>query len=1083
MKKFYIAMMAVLLSGSAIAAPVDATSAKEKAAAFLKKQAQHSTNARRAAALRNPQLNEANAFGNALHVFNIGNDNGFVIVSGDDRTEEILGYVDGGNFDYNNMPDNMRFWLQMYADQINSLGNSTVQKAPNRAAYANIEPLTTTDWDQIGDYNDKLFFDGTEILNGTDPDAVYTGCAATSMAQALYQAAQQYKKKHGEWPSNPTTTIPSYTVTNASGKINNNKEMKALEPIVFDWANMIDNYARKYGIPTDEQIDAVAMLMTYCGRAMHMEYGTNSSDAAFVYMPFRMADYFGIQPYVKNADRSYYTSQKWEDMIYNELAHGRAVPYTGVSGPSNSDAGHAFILDGYKDGLWHINWGWGIGAATDDVKYNGYFSLSYMQPNGTGIVSGGALGSEYKYLQQATIGVSFDPVEDVVANTCYVHQGYPGTGYTASSTILTYLNYSVQGGTFTLDGAWAIDNEDGTYTILKKDYENRTFEMFGDMEIYPTGYYNYFYVNKLPVNGIADGTYKLIHVSSLAGQDNWVADDGTDLMNFTITVANNKISDVVYHPIAFDRNNFHVTKVEFEGSMEANADNVVRVTIQNDGDDFFGKLAMYYNTEDEPASTKYKQNDLAPIKPGLSTHEFTVNLKKGVYNLWFFANGDSYRYTDYAIGTGQMYIGMGDLNLVTVDNVLFEGEQEGSLTVKSVNGNLDEITGSFDVTNGQEGQAYQNTYYLNVESGNKVYKTASFPVNVAAGQTVTVPFTMSGVTGLTSGQNYTLRLYSKSGESKIDVVSKTLQLESWYRYWKADGTDALAQELSTMDATAKADASAIDYRYISTLLKADNPNCLYYLNAANSSLGNGIVDNIATTVVVNSAYPFYAPEQFTANEISFTKTFSNGVTKETKKPYWETIVLPFTVNSVKKGTKNLKWFKSATDTRCHFWLMTLTDVASDALTFDYAQKFEANTPYIIEVPGEGYGDWDLRNTPITFRGVNVTVPVTMFEGNATFMGTYIPLTDISGLILDSDLNKFVPGTAVDAYNAYINAADNANSLRIVIAGDEIATGIENEELRMKNEESHGCIYDLQGRRVQHAQKGLYIQNGKVVVIK
>ena len=98
MKKFYIAMMAMLLSGSAIAAPVDQQTAKEKAAAFLKKQAQHA-GPRRAAALRNPQLTEAQAFGNELHIFNMADNGGFVIVSGDDRTEEILGYVEGGSFD------------------------------------------------------------------------------------------------------------------------------------------------------------------------------------------------------------------------------------------------------------------------------------------------------------------------------------------------------------------------------------------------------------------------------------------------------------------------------------------------------------------------------------------------------------------------------------------------------------------------------------------------------------------------------------------------------------------------------------------------------------------------------------------------------------------------------------------------------------------------------------------------------------------------------------------------------------------------------------------------------------------------
>ena len=108
MKKYIISIVCALcaMSGTAWAGPVDSQTAKQKAAAFLQKQAAHAGNARRAAALRAPQLSEAKAFGEALHVFNVAGDNGFVIVSGDDRTEEILGYVEGGSFDPNNMPDN-----------------------------------------------------------------------------------------------------------------------------------------------------------------------------------------------------------------------------------------------------------------------------------------------------------------------------------------------------------------------------------------------------------------------------------------------------------------------------------------------------------------------------------------------------------------------------------------------------------------------------------------------------------------------------------------------------------------------------------------------------------------------------------------------------------------------------------------------------------------------------------------------------------------------------------------------------------------------------------------------------------------
>ena len=55
----------------------------------------------------------------------------------------------------------------------------------------------------------------------------------------------------------------------------------------------------------------------------------------------------------------------------------------------------------------------------------------------------------------------------------------------------------------------------------------------------------------------------------------------------------------------------------------------------------------------------------------------------------------------------------------------------------------------------------------------------------------------------------------------------------------------------------------------------------------------------------------------------------------------------------------------------------------------------------------------------------------------------------------------------------------AQALRIRFAGDD-STGIEHSEFTIQNSE---FIYDLQGRRVANPTKGIYIVNGKKVVIK
>ena len=46
---------------------------------------------------------EPNAY---YYVFNVGENSGFIIVSGDDRAKEILGYSDSGSFNINTIPSN-----------------------------------------------------------------------------------------------------------------------------------------------------------------------------------------------------------------------------------------------------------------------------------------------------------------------------------------------------------------------------------------------------------------------------------------------------------------------------------------------------------------------------------------------------------------------------------------------------------------------------------------------------------------------------------------------------------------------------------------------------------------------------------------------------------------------------------------------------------------------------------------------------------------------------------------------------------------------------------------------------------------
>ena len=67
-----------------------------------------------------------------FYVFNIGDDEGFVVVSGEDATDEILMSCSTGHFIMEEMPDNMMAWLKGYSKQIKWLRDNGITKEMNR---------------------------------------------------------------------------------------------------------------------------------------------------------------------------------------------------------------------------------------------------------------------------------------------------------------------------------------------------------------------------------------------------------------------------------------------------------------------------------------------------------------------------------------------------------------------------------------------------------------------------------------------------------------------------------------------------------------------------------------------------------------------------------------------------------------------------------------------------------------------------------------------------------------------------------------------------------------------------------------
>ena len=274
---------------------------------------------------------EANYF-----VFNVGDDQGFVIAAGDDCVPAILGYADRGTFAGDSLPANVKWWLDGYSDAIGRL-QASGQQAPRRApTHAAIPALLTCQWNQGSPYNMYCpqFFDTGETC--------VTGCVATAMAQIMYYHRVRSVRS-------VQADIPGYTCATDWENYGKMTVQGIPKNSPIDWNDMTDTYDNA---STDAAKRAVANLMKYCGVSVKMDYSPSASGASSSYVVTALKKYFGYDAGASYLYRSNYSDDAWDELIYNELANGRPVHYSG----QGSEGGHAFVGDGYDgDGYYHIS--------------------------------------------------------------------------------------------------------------------------------------------------------------------------------------------------------------------------------------------------------------------------------------------------------------------------------------------------------------------------------------------------------------------------------------------------------------------------------------------------------------------------------------------------------------------------------------------------------------------------------------------------------------------------------------------------------------------------------------------------------
>lgn len=380
-KHFLLTLLLLAVSLGLYAAPISREQAKVNAQNFLQKvKGSHALAPVQSRAKLGPRRAKSTTAETELYyVFNRGEQQGYVIVSGDDRTPAVLGYTDSGEFDYEQLPVNMRSWLERREMQLEALSSLPESEAPRKASkHDAVAPMVTTHWNQGAPYNDEcpMYFTlGRSI----------TGCVATAMAQVLYfQRDKSVREVQAD--------IPGYSTWTAHETYGHLQVAGIEEGSPIDWDNMLESYGSN---ATAKQKLAVAQLMHYCGVAVHMDYTNTSSGAQSSEVSGAFQNYFGYGSATRYVRASDYTNDQWDNLLYNELAEGRPLYLSGA----NSSAGHAFVCDGYDgNGCFHINWGWG-------GQSDGYFLLTSLNPSSQGL---GGSGDGYSDYEEAVIGCEPD---------------------------------------------------------------------------------------------------------------------------------------------------------------------------------------------------------------------------------------------------------------------------------------------------------------------------------------------------------------------------------------------------------------------------------------------------------------------------------------------------------------------------------------------------------------------------------------------------------------------------------------------------------------------------------------------------
>ena len=997
------------------------------------------------------------------YAVNLGKNDGFVLVVGNEHSNDIIGYCDHGSIDAQNMPSNMRSWLESYmtcAGEDVKTASMLRTAQPGIPTKTPIHPLLTSKWGQSEPYNGQ-----TPII---DDMHCYTGCTITAMAQVMY---------YHKWPKASTQAIPAYTPNNRAGT--SYPSLPALEPTTFDWDRIYPSY--DYG----EDGTEVARLLKYIGTASCADYGTSATSATgykALAAAIKYFDYDASAHAVWRRERSY---NEWVDMLYAELKENRPVMFSGTS----VDGAHSYVVDGYdEEDFFHVNWGWN---GTSD----GYYKVILMDPKEQGI--GGSTNNEAYIADQVGFfgvkpnsgGASHIPSLTVLKNYLYADvngtgdyttQGmvsespyYNGQGYLVTPAFDSY-NFNIDAAEFEL-GSRLIKDDGSVVVDFIWDQSANFAPNMGFID-----HSRPIYLNPIADTYLTDGNYKMYFTSKLKTSDTWQINKESE-NHYTIINLDHASGKLTATAVSLEPE-LVIKEVKFNPETPVvNKPCVMTLKVENTGTGtFHGDLGMF--NQDLSGALSYMTCDIEP-RETIDLNMRIVPKKTGTINYEIKKNRVIPIYTGTMTVAENVETSNCDLTIThQVTNA--EGTEIAAPKAKI------DLTITNNSDNNYFGAIYIYCFKYTGDEGNMV--STSYIETIPAHQTVVLHRESPELTG---GDSYRFStMYIKNGQEIEQDIPETYYTTVPYYI----SYDAYAKETTKRwSATLQPDATecAIDLTVVSeatTVNTSANPNLIIFVSDDSPLTGDNIVKkDQAENVKLSDQYPYYIPFPFKANHISYTRTPERYYDVEGNKG-WTTLVLPFAATSchatINGVAQPLNWYTGRTNG--DILLAAYQYENGNEMIFGFPETtLKSFMPYILGVPSTLNRGSSLVNVPITFSADNVELNIdnpAITGRNYKMRGTFAPMKDEEEIyVLNADGSAFVNGThSVNPFNAYVDYISSqtpADMLTISLYFD-VPTSI-SEIIDEQQNDLQGPYYNLNGQRVSRPSKGIYIVNGKKVIIK